>query len=59
MAVVLLDTSVASLLLPHKIPRPEHSLYEPDLRGQTLALSFQSVAELWKLAEKNKWSAAR
>lgn len=59
MAVVLLDTSVASLLLPHRRPRPERSLYEPHLTGQILALSFQSVAELWKLAEKNEWSNAR
>ena len=59
MAIVLLDTSVASLLLPHRRPRPERSLYEPHLRGQTLALSFQSVAELWKWAEKNNWSNKR
>ena len=25
------------------------------MRGQTLALSFQSVAELWNWAETNKW----
>ena len=59
MALVLLDTSVASLLLPHRRPRPERSLYEPHLKGNTLALSFQSVAELWKLAEKNNWSTKR
>ena len=59
MALVLLDTSVASLLLPHRRPRPERSLYEPHLKGNTLALSFQSVAELWKLAEKNNWSTRR
>lgn len=59
MAVVLLDTSVASLLLPQRRARPERALYDADLRGQTLALSFQSVAELWKLAEKNSWSEPR
>ena len=59
MAVVLLDTSVASLFLPHRRLRPERSLYEPHLTGHTLALSFQSVAEIWKLAEKNSWSEAR
>ncbi len=59
MAVVLLDTLVASLFLPDRRPRPERSLYEPHLKGNTLALSFQSVAELWKLAEKNNWSTKR
>lgn len=27
------------------------------MRGQTLALSFQSVAELWDWAEANRWGA--
>ena len=39
--------------------RPERSLYEPHLKGNTLALSFQSVAELWKWAEKRDWSTRR
>lgn len=55
MATVLLDTSVASLFLPGRKPRPERAFYEPRLRGNALALSFQSVAEFWKLAEKNNW----
>ncbi len=59
MAVVLLDTSVASLFLPHRRPRAERALYEPRLKGEPLALSFQSVAELWKLAEKRTWAPAR
>ena len=59
MAVVLLDTSVASLFLPHRRTRPERSLYEARLTSETLALAFQSVAELWKLAEKNDRSGAR
>jgi len=59
MGVLLLDTSVASFLLPHREPRPEFTLYEPQLSGNTLALSFQSVGELWKLAEKNTWSKLR
>ncbi len=59
MATVLLDTSVASLLLPHRSPRPQRALYEPYLAGNTLALSFQSVAELWKLAEKRRWGEQR
>ncbi len=59
MAVVLLDTTVASLFLPNREHRAERALYEPRLNGETLALSFQSVAELWKLAEKRTWGPAR
>jgi predicted nucleic acid-binding protein len=59
MATVLLDTSVASLFLPARHERPERALYAPHLSGQTLALSFQSVAELWKMAERNDWGEAR
>jgi tRNA(fMet)-specific endonuclease VapC len=59
MAVVLLDTSVASLLLPDRARRPELALYRPHIIGNTPALSFQSIAELWKLAEKRRWASAR
>jgi predicted nucleic acid-binding protein len=59
MPTVLLDTSVASLLLPHRVPRPERALYGPHMTGNALALSFQSVAELWKLAEKRQWAERR
>jgi tRNA(fMet)-specific endonuclease VapC len=59
MAVILLDTSVASLLLPHRAPRPELALYGPHLIGNTLTLSFQSVGEIWKLAEKHQWGPRR
>jgi tRNA(fMet)-specific endonuclease VapC len=59
MAIILLDTSVASLFLPHRIPRPERALYEPHIIGNTLALCFQSVAEIWKLAERRDWERAR
>jgi tRNA(fMet)-specific endonuclease VapC len=31
--------------------------YEPHLRGQILALSFQTVAELFGWAEENNWGA--
>jgi len=54
-STVLLDTSVASLLHPKKKGSSVRELYEPHLRGQVLALSFQSVAELWKWAEENNW----
>jgi len=57
MSVVLLDTSVASLLHPKKKADPLRAKYEPHMRGQTLALSFQTVAELWDWAEQNNWVA--
>jgi tRNA(fMet)-specific endonuclease VapC len=59
MALVLLDTSVASLFLPHRSRGPVRALYEPYLFGNTLALSFQSVAEIWKLAESRNWGRQR
>lgn len=55
MSVALLDTSVASLLHPKKKADALRAKYEPHMRGQTLALSFQIVAELWDWAENNKW----
>jgi hypothetical protein len=42
MALILLDTSVASLFLPHRSRSPVRALYEPPLIGNTLALSFIS-----------------
>jgi hypothetical protein len=54
-SVVLLDTSVASLLHPKKRADALRAKYEPHMRGQTLSLSFQSVAELWDWAEANHW----
>lgn len=56
MNVVLLDTSVASLLHPSK--KDDNALrakYEPNMRGRILALSFQTVAELWNWAENKQW----
>jgi tRNA(fMet)-specific endonuclease VapC len=55
MNVVLLDTTVASLLHPKKKGTEIRCKYEMHMRGQRLALSFQSVAELWFWAEKNGW----
>lgn len=55
MSVVLLDTTVASLLHPKKKNTGLRQKYEHHMRGQTLALSFQSVAELWHWAEMNNW----
>jgi tRNA(fMet)-specific endonuclease VapC len=55
MTIVLLDTTVASLLHPKAKGRPLSQLYEPEMRGRILALSFQSVGELWLWAEQNRW----
>jgi tRNA(fMet)-specific endonuclease VapC len=55
MSVVLLDTTVASLLHPKKRADAVKAKYEPHMRGATLALSFQTVAELWHWAESRNW----
>ena len=55
MSVVLLDTTVASLLHPKKKGTQLREKYEKHMRNRTLALSFQTVAELWQWAETNKW----
>jgi len=55
MSAVLLDTTVASLLHPKKKHNSLRARYEPHMRGQILALSFQTVAELWSWAEENSW----
>jgi tRNA(fMet)-specific endonuclease VapC len=57
MSTVLLDTTVASLLHPKKKDDALRAKYEPHMEGQILALSFQSVAELWSWAEENNWGA--
>lgn len=55
MDAVLLDTSVVSLLHPKKKGSALLAKYTPHLSGRVLALSFQSVAELWAWAEENNW----
>src|SRR6185436_15777629 len=55
MSAVLLDTTVASLLHPKKKRDALRARYEPHMLGQILALSFQTVAELWSWAEENNW----
>ena len=47
MSVVLLDTTVVSLLHPKKRGSELLDRYAVHMAKQTLALSFQSVAELW------------
>lgn len=55
MSTVLLDTTVASLLHPKKTNDTLRAKYESDMEGQILAVSFQSIAELWSWAEENNW----
>ncbi len=55
MSTVLLDTTVASLLHPKKKNDALRARYETHMEGQILAVSFQSVAELWSWAEENDW----
>ena len=55
MSVVLLDTTVVSLLHPKKRGAEILDRYAVHMEKQTLALSFQSVAELWNWAESRGW----
>lgn len=57
MSVVLLDTTVVSLLHPKKRRAEILDRYAAHMEKQTLALSFQSVAELWNWAEAREWGA--
>jgi tRNA(fMet)-specific endonuclease VapC len=56
MEAVVLDTSVASLLHPRKRGSTLWAWYEPHLKGRTLVLGFQCVAELWAWAVENRWA---
>jgi len=56
MDIVLLDTTIASLLHPKKKNSILFPLYEPHMRGNILAISFQTVAELWAWPITNNWS---
>ena len=56
MSFVLLDTSIVSLLHPRRRESELLESYAIHLAKKTLALSFQSVAELWRWAESREWS---
>jgi tRNA(fMet)-specific endonuclease VapC len=58
MPSVLLDTTVATLLHPKKQRWSELRLYERYLIGSTLAISFQTVAELRLWGVQKNWGAA-
>jgi tRNA(fMet)-specific endonuclease VapC len=55
MDAILLDTTVASMLHPRKKGHPLRARYETHMAGKILALSFQSVAELWSWAVERNW----
>jgi predicted nucleic acid-binding protein len=56
MSRVVVDTDVVSFLFKnHSIG----TLYEPELTGRTLMISFMTVAELERWARQSKWSDAR
>jgi len=55
MSTIVLDTTVASLLHPKKRNDGLRAKYDKHMSGQILAISFQSVAELWSWAEENNW----
>ncbi len=55
MSVVLLDTTVVSLIHSKKRNVEVLNKYRVHMERKTLALSFQSVAELWSWAEARKW----
>ena len=59
MSTVLLDTTVVSLLHQNKRSVDILDKYKVHMEKQTLALSFQSVAELWSWPEANKWGDVR
>lgn len=59
MEAVLLDTTVASMLHPSKKDDPLRNKYSTHMKGKILALSFQSVAELWEWAESNSWGVEK
>jgi predicted nucleic acid-binding protein len=56
MAVVLLDTDVVSFILKADT---RTDLYMPYLEGQTLALCFMTVAELFQWAAVRQWGPSR
>ena len=54
MDAVLLDTDVFSYLMKPRDTRAE--VYQPHVKGKTVAISFITVGELYFGAEKRKWS---
>lgn len=55
MTPVVVDTDVGSFIFKN---HPIGRLYEPDLAGRTLLISFMTVAELDRWAIQSKWGPA-
>jgi tRNA(fMet)-specific endonuclease VapC len=55
---VLLDTNVFVYLLPSR-RNTNAMLYQPHVEGKITAIAFVTVGELYVLAERNMWGAAR
>jgi predicted nucleic acid-binding protein len=55
-SAVVVDTDVVSFLFKN---HPVATLYEPDLAGKTLLISFMSLAELDRWTIQSKWGEAR
>ena len=56
MTRVVVDTDVVSFVFKN---HPNGTLYEADLAGRTLVLSFMTLAELDRWAIQSKWGPAR
>jgi tRNA(fMet)-specific endonuclease VapC len=56
MSRVVVDTDVVSFLFKN---HPFAQLYDPELAGHTLVLSFMTVAELDRWAIQSKWGETR
>ncbi len=56
MTRVVVDTDVVSFIFKNQ---PISALYEADLAGSTLLISFMTLAELDRWAIQSKWSVAR
>ena len=56
MSSVVVDTDVASFIFKN---HPIAGLYERDLAGSTLLISFMTLAELDRWAIQSKWGPAR
>lgn len=54
---VLLDTNVFSFFLKGSDTRA--ALYQPDIEGRLLAISFATVGELYRWAHERKWGTRR
>src|SRR2546426_9100105 len=56
MSSVVVDTDVVSFIFKN---HPNAALYEPELAGCTLLISFLTLAELDRWAIQSKWGPAR